>query len=148
MSTHETGESISLAATIPLLWLSFIVLKIWGKEACSALIKKEKTPVEWLLLGVAISFVGSILDNSYWFVTWALFFFGEPAAVEWFKNGVFANIPFRQVAGIAAAYCHIKSAFKYFERKGADINECSKTHMIYSCVAGAALLVFLWSHKF
>ena len=53
--------------------------------------------------------------------------------------GVYFNIPFRQIAGTLAAYCHIKSAILYSKRE----NRLLRNALITSALLGAAFVAAL-----
>ena len=61
-------------------------------------------------MGVAIGFIGAMLDNIYWFMPWTASYIGHPSFVDLTNAGVFFNVFFRQGLGIAAAYCHLRAA--------------------------------------
>lgn len=101
---------ISLILTVPLLVYCLVVLVIWGSEGFLIFFKKPNTrsSIEWLLLGVITGFTACFADNLYWAIAWSFEFVGiEPNKL--FIYGALPNIFFRQLLGIYAAYCHIKS---------------------------------------
>lgn len=109
-SPLEVAELISLGLTSPTLISAAVVVVIWWKPAIRSLKSKKRDGKQWLILGVAISFVGGFLDNLWWGSAWGHFFLEMEQAKWWFDHGVVSNIPFRQLAGISAGYCHIRSA--------------------------------------
>ena len=110
MKVNEAAELISLALTSPTMISAGVVIALWHKAAWRALWSRERSAYQWLILGVSASFVGGFLDNAWWGIAWGHEFLGSTAAAWWFTHGVFANIPFRQLAGIAAGFCHVRSA--------------------------------------
>ena len=113
MTIHQLAEGLSLALTAPTIILSLAVVVIWRRKAFESLRNCNRTPVQWLILGVAVSFTGSALDNIYWGIAWSSSYLEHPARDELFRAGVYFNIPFRQIAGVIAAFCHLKSAAEY-----------------------------------
>lgn len=107
------AELLSLGLTITLVVLVVYVLYLWTGSAFAAVKDKNRDGAQWLIMGVAISFYGTLCDNCYWFVPWTLKYLGWESYKTIFIYGAFANIPFRQVSGIVAAYCHIRSAQQY-----------------------------------
>ena len=86
---------------------------MWFKPACVSLRKFEGTPEQWFITGVFIGFLGTFFDNIYWTIAWTMTYLGHPMASDITQYGVFSNIPFRQLLGITAAYCHVRSALEY-----------------------------------
>lgn len=107
LSLHQIAELVSLSLTPLTILASLIVVAVWGRELT---FKAPLSERQWFILGVALGFLGSSLDNSYWAIPWTMSFIGDPAAGEWFSNGVYSNIPFRQGVTTIAALCHIKAA--------------------------------------
>lgn len=107
----DISELISLIGSVPaILFAIFVVIK-WAPSAFESLrSKKELTQVDWLILGVCISFIGQAFDNLYWGIVWTLHYLGFPQSETWIYLGPTFNIFFRQACGIIAAYCHIRSA--------------------------------------
>lgn len=127
-------EGISLALTSPTVWLAIGVVCLWGLDAFK--VAKEpgpcRRPHDWLVLGVAVSFIGSTGDNIYWALAWT----AELNNSSWrdflFAYGAFPNIFFRQACGIYAAHCHIMA---YITTK-----ETSALERPYKMAAGISLL--------
>lgn len=107
---HETVTLMSLALTPPTIIASIAVLSIWYQSTRKALANRQKTEMHWLIIGVFIGFTGSVVDNAYWGIAWATDFVGHTSKDWLFHYGVFSNLPFRQIATLAAAYCHIRAA--------------------------------------
>lgn len=108
-SLHRFVSLASLVLTPATIILSLAVVIVWLDSAKRALFSREKNSVQWLILGVSIGFVGSIVDNAYWGVAWTADFLGHSSRDQLFKNGVYSNAPFRQLCTIAAAACHVKA---------------------------------------
>jgi hypothetical protein len=137
---HEIAELISLTITVPTVVFSIIVVYIWSPSTFEALGKKSihKTEVDWFIIGVCIGFAGGIMDNIYWAFAWSADYLGLASKDRWFQNGVYSNIPFRQVAGSLAAICHIKAAMVTRSQLFKTI--CTAT--VTATVAGLLILLY------
>ncbi len=142
MDYLKISHELSLAGTIPTIWLAAVVLRIWGKDAAAA-IRKQKTAVSWMLIGVVISFLGSHGDNIYWGIAWVHSYLESPEKEWWFKHGVFSNLIFRQGAGTIAAYCHVRSATEFMRNKGVLKGYSANLHLFYSSAVGILFLLLL-----
>lgn len=104
-------EFISLTLTVPTLALSLWVLVVFGPQSLktlSTLLRGSRpTSAELLVMGISIGFLGAFFDNAYWGLAWASDFFKLDNRDTLFEFGAWSNIPFRQVAGIAAATLHL-----------------------------------------
>jgi len=100
-----TAEGVSLALTWPLIIPALYLLKIVGRDLRHNMTRSRR----WLLVGIFLGFFGSVWDNGYWAIPWSLSYIGSPHQDLWFANGVLCNIPFRQIAGITAVYCHLRA---------------------------------------
>lgn len=135
---QDVAELVSLSWTPPTMIMSALVIWLWGKEAWVAFRKKQKTPHDWLILGVTIGFIGQFVDNGYWGAAWQESFL-EHAAKEWlFEFGVFSNVPARQFCGFVAAYCHARGAYQVRQEE----HKANKW-AAWSFAAGAAYVAFL-----
>lgn len=110
----ENSEFVSLVLTIPAVLFAFLVLFLWGKEAWKSFRtpKKEKTSIQWLILGIFLGFAGYILDSIYWFHVWTMIHLDMPLWKIPQMLGAVSNIFFRQTLGMVSAYCHIQSYIK------------------------------------
>lgn len=104
---------ISILLTFPTVVASAFVIYLWFP-----MVPKEAK--HWLILGIALGFLGTIVDNTWWGIAWYMRRVNDPHWTWWFDHGVYSNIFFRQGCKLAAAYCHIKAAM--IERKQADLN--------------------------
>ena len=140
---HSQAELISLALTVAGVIWAFEVIRFWLPEALTAYRSKTKTPSQWLVLGIVVSFVGSIVDNTYWGVAWTAAFFDHPAQVWLFHNGVFSNVPFRQIPLVAASMLHALGAVVHTQDPEIKNKEMSrfKAGIWFSLAAG--LLTYL-----
>ena len=110
MTLHKLAELISLGLSVPAVILSVTVVLVWFTAAAKAVKSEYRTSTQWFALGVAVGFLGGAVDNLYWMFPWTFSFYGDPKSIDLFHFGVYSNIPFRQVATLTAAYCHIRSA--------------------------------------
>lgn len=104
------AELLSLFLTVPTIVLAAVVIYLWGPKALSiARIGHPVRSADWFIIGVTIGFVGQFFDNLYWAIPWSLSYIESQHTDLFMFNGVWFNIPSRQLCGIIAAYCHIKS---------------------------------------
>lgn len=108
---QDVVEFISLTLTVPTLALSFWVLFVFGPQSLKTFFGifrgMQSTPPELLVMGISVGFLGAFLDNAYWGLAWSADFFKLETRDVLFDFGAWANIPFRQAAGIAAATLHL-----------------------------------------
>lgn len=116
------AEAISLAMTFPTVILGLAVVYLWGPPAWKAMRSGTLDAQGWFIVGVVTAFIGSSLDNIYWFFPWAASFLGLEVTDSLMTNGVFFNIFFRQMAGIVAAYCHLRAAAESSKGKIRSVN--------------------------
>lgn len=109
MTLRKLAELISLALTIPTIALGLKVVWNWARHVKRC----PQTPIDWFILGVFISFLGSSLDNFYWFLPWTASYLDLGVKAALVDHGVYFNIVSRQLAGVTAAYCHIRAAYEY-----------------------------------
>ena len=111
LNIHRVAEMLSLTMTIPTVVLAIAVVYLWFPAARAALRADSKDAQQWFILGVVFGFIGSAVDNLYWFLPWSASYIGETEIFHKLTNaGVYFNIFMRQGLGIAAAYCHIKAS--------------------------------------
>lgn len=111
MTPLDIAEIISLSITPVTIYFSCLVAGLWWGAFLDVAksSSKHRTPHQWFIIGVVISFIGQAGDNLYWGIAWACETLGLKSAPMWFKHGVISNIPMRQVAGAMAAYCHLRA---------------------------------------
>lgn len=115
---QRIAEGISLGLTVPTVVFSAMVVVMFFKSAIQAIKRgRERDAIDWLKLGIWIGFVGSSIDNIYWGFAWSCSFVGSSLTGWAFNNGVYFNIPFRQLSGILAAYCHVRCAVEMTKGK-------------------------------
>ena len=123
MSANELAEFGSLLLTAPTILLALFVVWNYGPRAREAVqnmvnnwgpkflgnqVKvRPVTDTDFLVAGIVVGFIGAAFDNIYWGIAWTSAFLDLPTESFWFSNGVWANIPFRQLSGIAAAIFHL-----------------------------------------
>lgn len=149
MNLHEAAEIISIALTLPTVFLSAWVVLIFFGQAQSALRESPalRKPVGWFAMGITVGFAGSVLDNIYWGVAWSACY----VECYWlqsvlFKYGVFSNVPFRQVAGIMAAYFHLRCAMAlptHNDRESWKEIIRLINVLVVSCILGAVFVTIL-----
>lgn len=110
---QDLAELLSLWLTTPTIVLGVYVVVLWFHGAFEAARKRNRNATDWFMLGVAIGFVGGCVDNGYWGLAWMASYLELESTQVWFNYGVFSNIPFRQVPGVLAAYCHVRSAIEF-----------------------------------
>ena len=96
--------------TFPTVILAIAVVYTWFPSARAAIKSNNPTAQDWFIIGVVAGFIGSVLDNAYWFMPWTASFLEHDAFQTLTNMGVFFNIFFRQGLGIIAAYCHLRAA--------------------------------------
>lgn len=119
---EHNAELLSLFLTLPTIIMACVVIYLWGPK--TAFILKGKRPIkdcDWFIIGVTVGFIGQFADNLYWAIPWSLSYIGSEYTDLFMFNGVWFNIPSRQICGIIAAYCHIKSYLMYCS--SSDTNE-------------------------
>lgn len=146
LNPHAFAETTSLALTFPTVALAIYVLILWGPPAFDVIKKliaspDTVSPTDWFVLGVAVGFQGSILDNLYWFVAWSVDFVNGAPSEGLIAAGVYFNIPSRQMAGMLAAYCHVRSAVAT-EGRGVKLQTLHSV-LIWSTVAGLVYIHLL-----
>ncbi len=141
---QDIAELLSLALTIPTIILGAWVVRLWARESVALFRGRSRrawNATEWFILGVAIGFFGSVADNAYWGIAWTASYLEHPGRAFWFERGVYSNIPFRQIAGLAAAYCHIRSAVTYRGRgEKAEVNRATLATLCAGAIFAAALV--------
>lgn len=108
---HEFAELVSLGYSWPAIVLGSAVVFYWFRPAWEAFHTpaRVRTDTQWLILGVVVGFAGSVIDNSYWGLAWTFSYAQSPLQDTAFESGVYFNIPFRQLCGLYAAYCHLEA---------------------------------------
>ena len=146
----EMIEAVSLVLTAPLLALAGMVVYYWFPDSLNA----SKKPIsiwqshDWFVVGIAISFIGSILDNAYWGLAWSTALIHHDCRDCLFEWGALPNIFFRQIATSVAAYCHLRAAAVYLgNRRQYEVLKWTKflnLVTVLSVVAGLMYVTVLW----
>ena len=74
---QQIAELLSLGLTFPTVILAGAVVYMWFPSAREALLKETRSGQDWFVMGVAIGFVGAMLDNIYWFIPWTAAYIGS-----------------------------------------------------------------------
>lgn len=133
---QSVAEALSLALTVPALVLFAVTVGHWWPRA-----RGKRDAVGWVALGIVLSFGGQFFDNLYWGFAWASEFINHPSKDFLFLHGVYSNIPFRQLAGMLAAYCHCRGFFIMLGQRG----RIKRLNLItlQSLVAGVIIVIAL-----
>lgn len=128
MSIDKISQLTSLLLTLPMLIGCVIVVYIYLGPAWVAWRQRKWTALtaqDWLIIGIVISFIGKIFDNSYWTAAWTSELYDLKSREFLFTHGNTPNIPFRILSSMAAAWCHIKAAMVFSEQ--------SDKHVVTNC---------------
>jgi hypothetical protein len=109
-SFHSAAELVSLALTVPTVFLAIGVVMLWGPAAKDAIKSRPMTAEQWFITGVVVAFLGSVGDNVYWSIPWTASYTGSKHTDYLMSSGVYFNVVLRQTAGIIAAFCHLRAA--------------------------------------
>ena len=128
----------SLLLTPLTIFTCIYVAILWRRSAITSWREANKTSIQWFIIGVFISFVGSAVDNFYWGITWTVDFLNPESDLResLFQYGPYSNLPFRQVTTSLAALCHLKAASEIG-------NSAIRTVIIISAVLTVAYVLFL-----
>ena len=142
---HTSAELVSLFLTVPGIILSVLVLFKWVPAGIKLVYEPLITSAGWITLGVILKFFFDILDSGYWFGAWGADFLRFEIAQTLFKNGVYANIPFRQMGLIIAAYCHLRAFYEMYESESTMVNKKIKKDLYISILLGIVVSIwFVW----
>lgn len=139
-------ELISLSGTITNIYLALVVVMLWLGATVDAIKKGHLDAKGWFITGVSIGFLGDALDSSYWLVAWSSFFLDLDLAETLMKDGVYANIPFRQFLGSVGAYCHIRAHYAFMSRKTEKYTVITKAALLAGflyCMALVTINLFI-----
>jgi len=108
---YEIITLLSIALVPLTIVASAAVVYIFRTPFIRALSHKDKTAVQWMIIGITINFIGAIFDNLWWLIAWSFHYVDpvSPAKVFFFDNGSYSNVIARQICGIIGAMCHIFS---------------------------------------
>lgn len=106
---QEIAKLQSLALTLPMVVLSALVLWEIKHYAAEATFTKKRSQMDWVILGIALSFIGKIVESLWWFIPWSADVLDHSKWAELNQMGVFFNLIFRQMFFSAGAYCHLRA---------------------------------------
>jgi hypothetical protein len=114
---NNYGEALSVILTIDGLFLCGWFLFLWKSRAKEALFTPNhiKTSAEWMIVGVFLNHLFSLLDSAYWLIPWSAKFIEHPMTNFLMGIGVYFNIPFRNMALVLSCYCHLRGYFTFSE---------------------------------
>lgn len=119
-SARPFFELLSLSLTIPTVILAALVVGLFSPRVIDHLFDdRPMISTDWLILGIVIGFTGSFFDNLYWGLAWSASYLEAPAKDSLFRSGVYPNIPFRQLTGVLAGYCHLRGILSHKSRGAA-----------------------------
>lgn len=135
---NQSATFISLVLSMIFLFTSaYLIYRFWPKTKQFFLDKNSRSDIHWFIAGVFISFLGAWADNFYWLLAWTSDYLNLSYKESLFQNGVYANIPFRQISGLLAVFCHLKGL--------SETTKNLKSLISFGCISGAlfgACLVF------
>lgn len=109
------AEMCSLILTFLTLQMCIEVLVLWSSEA-KKFLDGERAPWAWVGAAIFLHFLSSFVDNFYWGVAWSNAFIESKYTEFMFANGVFSNIPFRQIGVAASGFCYLRAGY-LFQKK-------------------------------
>ena len=110
-SLVDASTVVSLFLTPWTLLMGLLVIYHWGPACIHAIKNKKMDSNNWLILGITIGFIGSVIDNTYWAYFWQLDLNGNDFSKVIQKYGIIINVVFKQCAGIISGMCHVMSAY-------------------------------------
>ena len=146
MTNQIAAEFLSLLLSWPAIALSVLVVVWWGSQSLTSLGKRNPSSSELFAMGVAVGFLGEILDSAYWTIPWSMAFVESPHTGAWMSKGVYFNIVFRQLFTIAAATLHVQSYIQFVEEKRGYSGHLHTTLVrvaVGSCLLGLAYVTAL-----
>lgn len=143
VTIHEMAEFVSLVGTVPTILLAVCVVYWYGPIAWHGVRAIKRTREHWLIMGITIGFIGSILDNAYWAIPWTLSYYDHPLTQTAIMNGVFFNVIFRQGCGAVAAYCHLRGAVE--SRNDLKMVGLNTFMVVVNVLSAVAAVVLFWT---
>ena len=142
----RVAELISLGLAVPAMLLSAMVVLKWRTPACQAYrtMASSRTPDQWIILGVFISFLGGLLDSMYWQAAWTAIF-AEVCFKDWLMlHGSIPNIFSRNICDILAAWCHLMAYVRVYNGDAAVEQANNLTYFTFlTFLIGAGYVVLL-----
>ena len=143
--TYKIAELVSLGLTPLTTVLGAVVVALYTPFFFRAVLNKDKSATDWLRIGIAIGFMGAVLDNAYWFLPWSADYLGLASAKTLNAMGVYFNIFSRQLAGTFAGYCHIIYVIKLREKSHGESNIGLPLIVAFSLLFGLGYVaVLMW----
>ncbi|MGJ8619631.1 MAG: hypothetical protein ACSHWN_04810 [Methylophilaceae bacterium] len=139
---YKIAEILSLVLTFVTLQMCVLVVFTWWSEA-KTFTSGNREAWAWAGFAIMLHFAGSFFDNLYWGIAWSHFFIDSQYTIEWFKHGVFSNIPFRQMATAGAGFCYIRAGYLFQKKHMTNVI----ISMWLSLIIGVIYTGFLWSIK-
>lgn len=143
---HGAATLLSLALTPATIYLSIWVCYLWWSEATSGWHSDSRSPQDYFVMGVFISFAGGAVDNTYWGLAWTAHYLGLVVTSKLFDNGVLFNLPFRQVTTALAGYFHVRASIEMAADR-AHKTTGLKANVISLVAAGFVFAWILWLVK-
>lgn len=143
---QKLAELFAIGLAVPAIVLAVFVLVVWAPTTLAGLRNHRRlNSTQLLILGVFVGFAGSVCDNLYWSVLWLADYLEMDGAKRTILSGAYFNVFCRQLSGIVAAYCHIKSAAVH--EKSGKLKHLSTLWLVttLSFAVGALLMVMLSS---
>lgn len=149
MTWQEAGIVLSIFFTIPCIasnGLAIAKCVIVRAQLTNALGVDDRLrqAMGLLILAEIIGAIGSIGDQTWWGIAWTEKFRNNPFWVFWFENGVFPNIPFRQICSLVKSYLLIKGLFRLIDRPLKYYQPIMRIAWLVSTVVAFYLI---WSSK-
>lgn len=146
---QNIAELVSLGLTVPLTLLGIWVVRLYWRASLEALSSNCKTSIQWFAIGITVGFLGSSIDNFYWTIPWTASYLELPATAELVNVGTYFNIPFRQLCGIIAAYCHVRSALEFMHAEDSDsgvgrLNKWVLLWLIFGAILASIMMLLKW----
>lgn len=107
MGQRDLVNLIQLGGTAFLLTAYPLLILIWYRLSRGI---SQDSGYRWIVIGTLFFFLGHCCDILYWSFPWSADFIGHPARNWLFDNGLYANVVFRQGAGVASVFCHYRAA--------------------------------------
>jgi len=151
MFTQKHAETLSLFLTAPALITSGLVAYHFFTAAIAEATRRDRPDDYrlrddyrfWMIVGVTVSFVSKFADNGYWAVPWSLSYVEHPDFLRWFNLGVYFNVVDRQLFGVTAAMCHLKSIYLMRAKKTGIKTNPMRWLLVWSTCVGLVYVYFL-----
>lgn len=134
---------VQVALTVVFLLFTARLLRTWWPALQDALSlpAEQWRPENYLVVAIAISFLGAFADNTYWGVTWLSDLYDHPYKPYLFEWGPLANVFFRQIPGIVSVYMHLKGAMFWNFQDEMSLYARSKKYTLAGVSVGLIVLL-------